>query len=81
MSKIEEQGLETQQLLDELEVNLKTHDWWYDYSDDRRYWKSGRKEREVIISIMNSLKDIGKDEEEQSKDLWHKYMPDKVTKL
>lgn len=27
---------------------LKSHDWYYHYSDDHRYWSAGEKEREEI---------------------------------
>ena len=34
--------------LNTLEKLLKTHDWYYEYSDDHRVWQRGRDERDEI---------------------------------
>lgn len=41
--------------LELLESLLKSHDWYYMYSDDHSVWKRGTKEREVIGELTSRL--------------------------
>jgi hypothetical protein len=40
---------------------LKCHDWYYDYSDDHRYWSKGRNERDDITWAQKKLTERGFD--------------------
>ena len=51
--------------LNTLEKLLKTHDWYYEYSDDHRVWQRGRDQRDEIRRQMDiccglGLNDIAK---------------------
>ena len=43
----------------ELEKALKSHDWWYSFSDDGRTYKKGKKESEDIRKLVNLIGDDG----------------------
>ena len=60
----------TQQLL-ELEMRLKYHDKYYDYSDDPRVWSKGNAEWKNIQSLSAQLKLAGYTEEVQ--ELFNKF--------
>ena len=40
-------------MLEELEKALKTHDWYFHYSDDHRYYTRGKAERDQIDRLIN----------------------------
>ena len=42
-----------------LEEQLKSHDWFYEYSDDHRYWSAGLKEKLEIADTMKLMKEAG----------------------
>ena len=42
-------------LLVQLEELLKNHDWYYNMSDDHRYYPSGREQSKVIQQTMEKL--------------------------
>jgi hypothetical protein len=42
-------------LLVQLEELLKNHDWYYNMSDDHRYYTSGREQYKVIQQTMEKL--------------------------
>ena len=42
-------------LLVQLEELLKNHDWYYNMSDDHRYYTSGREESQKIQQTMEKL--------------------------
>jgi len=75
MSKIKEKGMEVQQLLDNLELKLKSHDWFYEYSDDNRYYNSGLKEFTDIWNVVEQLQAIGENEFDQAIALYKQYKP------
>ena len=50
---------------------LETHDWYYDYSDDHRYWTRGRDEARDIRALRESLNARGVNTDE----LYAKYCP------
>jgi hypothetical protein len=60
--------IKEESLLD-LEKALRTHDWFYAYSDDSRRYNSGENNWNTIIRMVKSLK--GKEAEK----LWNKYVP------
>ena len=39
-----------------LDKMLENHDWYYQYSDDNRYYKRGSKENDIIH---NKIKELG----------------------
>jgi len=41
---------------------LKTHDWYFEYSDDHRVWQRGRDERDEIRRQRDILCGLGMDE-------------------
>lgn len=50
---------------------LKNHDWYYEYSDDHRYWSKGRNERDNILWAQKKLSERGFDPEP----LYNQYCP------
>jgi len=42
-------------LLELLEMKVKSHDWYYQYSDDHRMWVKGKDQRHVIDNMMRDL--------------------------
>jgi hypothetical protein len=56
--------------LSDLEKKLKSHDWWYAYSDDNRKYKSGETNWFEITKMIKGMK--GNKEAEK---LWNKYSP------
>ena len=67
-------GAKTQSIsensLSDLEKKLKSHDWWYAYSDDNRKYKSGEANWFEITKMIKGMK--GNKEAEK---LWNKYVP------
>jgi len=61
----------SQELFNELESLLKTHDWTYFMSDDHRAYRRGADHHQEIISLMNQLKNLGY--EEKVKKLYSMY--------
>ena len=49
--------------LEKLESMLNSHDWFYDMSDDRRYFVRGRAQRNEIEIAIATLTDQGLREE------------------
>jgi hypothetical protein len=42
-----------------LEKQLESHDWFYEYSDDQRYWGAGVKEQIEINDTMKEMTEAG----------------------
>jgi len=63
-------------MLDTLESELKSHDWWYMMSDDNRAYQRGLSQQNQIRSIINSLKSIGY--EDEAKELYNQYAPSRL---
>ena len=42
-------------MLEELEAALKSHDWYYNYSDDYGAWQKGSIESKAISKLMQQL--------------------------
>jgi hypothetical protein len=62
--------METIQRLEEL---MKSHDWFYDYSDDHRIWERGRTQRAEIYSTADALRSMGYSSEVDR--LFEEYVP------
>ena len=62
-------------LLDTLESQLKHHDWFYEYSDDSRYYNSGLREFTQIWQTIEQLQEIGENEFDQAIALYKQYKP------
>lgn len=75
MSKIKEKGMEVQQLFDTLESQLKSHDWFYSYSDDNRYYKTGQREHSQIWSTIEALQAKGENEFDRAIDMYREAKP------
>ena len=65
----------TTRLLDTLESQLKHHDWFYEYSDDNRYYNSGLREFTQIWQTIEQLQKIGENEFDQAIALYKQYKP------
>jgi hypothetical protein len=47
---------------------LKSHDWYYDYSDDHRVWRAGSAAYSQLRGMQKNLDPQG--------EIWNKYAPD-----
>ena len=56
-----------------LESLLKSHDWYYQYSDDHSAWTRGNEKEKEIHSLIATLTKDGKKSEIEA--LWKKYAP------
>ena len=70
-----ENKINTTRLLDTLESQLKHHDWFYEYSDDNRYYNSGLREFTQIWQTIEQLQKIGENEFYQAIALYKQYKP------
>ena len=66
---------ETNRLLEVLESQLKSHDWFYEYSDDSRYYNSGLREFQQILQTIEKLQELGENEFDQAINLYKQYKP------
>jgi hypothetical protein len=53
---------------------LETHDWFYSYSDDHRYYTRGSDQRALINKALDELTEQGL--EREAKDLFNEVSPD-----
>jgi len=53
---------------------LETHDWFFTYSDDHRYYTRGRDQRAAIEKAFDELSEQGL--EREAKDLYNEVSPD-----
>ena len=58
-----------------LEKLLKSHDWYFDYSDDHSVWKKGMAERSAINQEQKRLIESGLATLEEVQELTQKYAP------
>jgi len=65
----------TTKLLDTLESQLKSHDWFYEYSDDSRYYNSGLREFTQIWQTVEQLQAIGENEFDLAIAMYKKHKP------
>jgi len=47
---------------------LRTHDWFYEYSDDHGVWRRGSDERDQLRRLQEEIDDDYK--------IWNQYAPD-----
>lgn len=59
--------------LKEFSEACRTHDWYYEYSDDHRVWQKGRQERANINELYKVLDDNGL--KEQAEEIRQQYAP------
>lgn len=59
--------------LKEFETAIKSHDWYYMMSDDRRYWVEGQKESSNITRLAKEISGLGGLDE--AKKLWKEIAP------
>jgi len=55
-----------------LETALRTHDWTYEFSDDRLVWERGNIEREEIKRYMTRI------DAKRAAELWDQYYPESL---
>jgi len=67
--------INTTKLIEELESKLKSHDWFYEYSGDSRYYNSGLKEFTDIWNVIEQMQAIGENEFDQAIALYKEYKP------
>ena len=67
--------VDSNKLFETLESQLKHHDWFYEYSDDNRYYNSGLKEFTDIWTVIEQLQAIGENEFDQAIALYKEYKP------
>ena len=60
--------------LEKYEQLLRTHDWFYMYSDDSRYYDRGKKESMALRLALTELENQGLYEE--AKELFNEISPD-----
>lgn len=58
-----------------MEKLLKSHDWYFDYSDDHSVWKKGMTERSAINQEQKRLVELGLATAEEVQELTQKYAP------
>ena len=67
--------ISTTKLLDILESQLKSHDWFYEYSDDSRYYNSGLREFTQIWQTIEQLQAIGENSFDLAIAMYKKHKP------
>ena len=67
--------INTTKLLDILESQLKSHDWFYEYSDDSRYYNSGLRDFTQIWQTIEQLQAIGEKEFDLAIAMYKKHKP------
>ena len=65
----------TTKLLETLESQLKSHDWFYEYSDDHRYYNSGLREFTQIWQTIEQLQDISENAFDQAIAMYKEHKP------
>ena len=55
------EGIPMGNKLEQLEELLKTHDWYYQMTEDHRVWQRGSQQRSKIRELVNELGNEGKD--------------------
>ena len=67
--------ISTTKLLDILESQLKSHDWFYEYSDDHRYYNSGLREFTQIWQTIEQLQGISENAFDQAIAMYKEHKP------
>jgi len=58
-----------------LKQQLESHDWFYQYSDDNRYYESGEKEYQEIWRTIEEMKEFGENEFDIAIDMFKVHKP------
>mgnify|MGYP001128767616 CR=1 FL=1 len=66
--------MEKAELMDQLRIQLRSHDWFYEYSDDHSYYRRGRAERSAIHAVMRQLTELGAGDE--AREMFNKLSPE-----
>ena len=53
----------------DLQAALKSHDWYFEFSDDHRYWKKGVEQQKNIQRLIRQV------DKKEAQKLWKKYAP------
>jgi hypothetical protein len=72
---VKEDKSDVTRLINVLESQLKSHDWFYEYSDDARYYNTGLREFQQIWQTIEKLQAIGENEFDRAIALYKKYKP------
>ena len=67
--------ISTIKLLETLESQLKSHDWFYEYSDDHRYYNSGLREFQQIWQTIEKLQAISENAIDQAIAMYKEHKP------
>ena len=67
--------ISTTKLLDILESQLKSHDWFYEYSADSRYYNSGLREFTQIWQTIEQLQAISENAFDQAIAMYKEHKP------
>ena len=67
--------INTIKLLETLESQLKSHDWFYEYSDDHRYYNSGLREFQQIWQTIEKLQAISENAFDQAIAMYKEHKP------
>ena len=65
----------TDKLIETLKSQLKHHDWFYEYSDDSRYYNSGLREFQQIWQTIEKLQAIGENEFDRAIAMYKEHKP------
>jgi len=72
---MKENKTNTTKLFEILESQLKSHDWFYEYSDDNRYYNSGLREFTQIWQTIEQLQAIGENEFDRAIAMYKEHKP------
>jgi len=67
--------INTTKLFEILESQLKSHDWFYEYSDDNRYYNSGLREFTQIWQTIEQLQAISENAFDQAIAMYKEHKP------
>ena len=65
----------TDKLLETLKSQLRHHDWFYEYSDDSRYYNSGLREFQQIWQTIEQLQAISENAFDQAIAMYKEHKP------
>ena len=67
--------MKEKELTAKLKKQLESHDWFYEYSDDSRYYNSGLLEFQEIWKTIEQLQEIGENEFDVAIAMYKAYRP------
>ena len=66
--------IKNKELLSKFTNALRSHDWFFDFSDDHSVWTRGRNEKESLVAMAKKLVADGMDSIEVA-NLWNEFAP------